>query len=73
MVSPPLMSGVGQGEPFDPVILVEVDVTLQVMFQNTVEAFSLTSFCEWYAVLISLEILRAAGPPTKWNLDLTYS
>jgi hypothetical protein len=29
-------------EPFDPVILVEVDVTPQVLFQNTVEAFSLT-------------------------------
>ena len=43
MVYPPLMSGVtGQGEPFDPVILVEVDVTPQVLFQNTVEAFSLT-------------------------------
>jgi len=42
MVYPPLMSSVGQGEPFDPVILVEVDVTPQVLFQNTVEAFSLT-------------------------------
>jgi len=38
----PLMSGVSQEAPFDPIILVEVDVTPQVPFQNTVEAFSLT-------------------------------
>jgi hypothetical protein len=38
----PLMSSVSQVVPFDPIILVEVDITPQVPFQNTVEAFSLT-------------------------------